>query len=130
MCRPSCWHSTGQDGAEFFADYRQWEDTQRGQTAAEDKGAAPASPAAKRAPTGIKRLTYTERREWEQMESAIQAAEQALDACRAAADDPSIGADAVVLQERYAALQAAQEHVDRLYARWAELEEKQTTESR
>ena len=35
----------------------------------------------------------------------------------------------MVLQERYAALQAAQEHVDRLYARWAELEEKQTTDT-
>ena len=40
--------------------------------------------------------TYTERREWEQMETTILAAEQALDACRAAADDPSCGADAVV----------------------------------
>jgi len=115
----------GTGRTEFFADYRQWEDAQRGQMPAADKGVAPASPPVKRAPAGIKRLTYTERREWEQMESAIQAAEQALDVCRAAADDPSIGADAVVVQERYAALQAAQEHVDRLYARWAELEEKQ-----
>jgi ATP-binding cassette subfamily F protein uup len=120
----------GRGGAEFFADYRQWEDTQRGQPAAADQSAAPTTSRAKRAPTGVKRLTYAERREWEQMESAILAAEQALDACRAAADDPSIGADAVVVHERYAALQAAQQHVDQLYARWAELEEKQTGDVR
>jgi ATP-binding cassette subfamily F protein uup len=106
------------------------EDAQRGQTAAEDEGVTPASPPVKRAPTGIKRLTYTERREWEQMESAIQAAEQARDACQAAAGDPSIAANTVVVQQRYAELQAAQENVDRLYARWAELEEKQTTDTR
>jgi ATP-binding cassette subfamily F protein uup len=120
----------GTGRAEFFADYQQWEDAQRGQTAAEDEGVTPASPPVKRAPTGIKRLTYTERREWEQMESAIQAAEQARDACQAAAGDPSIAANTVVVQQRYAELQAAQENVDRLYARWAELEEKQTTDTR
>ena len=116
----------GTGRAEVFADYQQWEDTQRRQVPAEDKIAAAARAPAKRVPTGIKRLTYTEQREWAQMEATILAAEQALEACRAAAADPSIAADAVVLQERYAALHAAQEHVDRLYARWAELEEKQT----
>ena len=59
------------------------------------------------------------------MEATILAAEQVLAACRVATHDPSIAADTVVLQERYAALQAAQERVDCLYARWAELEEKQ-----
>jgi ATP-binding cassette subfamily F protein uup len=60
------------------------------------------------------------------MEATILAAEQALEACRVAAEDPSVAADAVVLHGRYTALQAAQEQVDRLYARWAELEAKQT----
>jgi hypothetical protein len=59
------------------------------------------------------------------MEEAIQSAEEALDACRAAIHDPSIAADAVILQQRHADLEAAQEHVDRLYARWVELENKQ-----
>jgi diaminopimelate decarboxylase len=67
-----------------------------------------------------------ERREWEQMEKMILAAEQDLAACHAAAHDPSIAADAAVLQQRYEALRQAQEHADALYARWAELEEKQT----
>ena len=42
-----------------------------------------------------------------------------------AVDDPAIASDPTALQERYAALEAAQAEVDRLYARWAELEAKQ-----
>jgi ATP-binding cassette subfamily F protein uup len=37
-----------------------------------------------------------------------------------------IASSASDLQERYAALQAAETEVERLYARWAELEEKRT----
>jgi ATP-binding cassette subfamily F protein uup len=115
----------GTGGAQVFADYQQWEDAQRGQSSAAEKPTA--TPVrAKPTPSGIKRLTYAEQREWAQMETAILAAEQALEACRVAADDPSIAANAEAVHQRYTALQAAQEHVDRLYARWAELEEKQT----
>jgi ATP-binding cassette subfamily F protein uup len=59
------------------------------------------------------------------MESIILDAELALEVCHRATHDPSIAADAVVLQQRYEALHSAQEQVDRLYARWADLEEKQ-----
>ena len=41
-----------------------------------------------------------------------------------AADDPAIASAAEMLQERFAALHAAQAEVDRLYTRWTELEEK------
>jgi len=118
----------GTGGAEFFADYQQWEDVQRQATQpSEKKNDVPASRgAAKPAPAGIRRLSYNEQREWAQMEAAIFAAEEALEACRVATHDPAIAADALVLHERYTALQAAQEQVDRLYARWAELEAKQT----
>jgi ATP-binding cassette subfamily F protein uup len=114
----------GTGGTEVFADYPQWEEAQRRQAAAEKPAAT--RPLAKPAPSGRKRLTYTEQREWTGMEAAILAAEQALEACRLAAEDPSIAADAATLHERYTALQAAQDAVDRLYARWAELEAKQT----
>ena len=115
----------GSGGAEVFADYPQWEAAQRVRAAAAETLVSPAAVRVKAGPTGIKRLTYSEQREWAQMESTILAAEHALEACRTAAHDPAIAADAVVLQQRYAALRAAQERVDRLYARWAELEEKQ-----
>ena len=72
-----------------------------------------------------KRLTWAEQREWDGMEGAILEAERALDACREAVDDRAIASDAAALQERHAALEAARAEVDRLYARWAELEAKQ-----
>ena len=69
-----------------------------------------------------KRRGYLEQREWEGMEAAILEAESAVAACRQAAEDPAIASDPAALQARYAALDAAQAEVDRLYARWAELE--------
>ncbi len=59
------------------------------------------------------------------MEETILDAEEALAACREQAEDPAVASDSVALRERWAALEAARAEVDRLYARWAELEEKQ-----
>jgi ATP-binding cassette subfamily F protein uup len=59
------------------------------------------------------------------MEQAILDAERTLAACRSQVEDPAIVSDPTALQQRYAALEAAQTEVDRLYARWAELEAKQ-----
>jgi ATP-binding cassette subfamily F protein uup len=59
------------------------------------------------------------------MEQAILDAENARDACRRAAEAPTIASDPVALQARHTALDAARAEVDRLYARWAELEAKQ-----
>ena len=50
-----------------------------------------------------------------------------MERCRLAAEDPAIASDPAALQERYAALDAARAEVDRLYARWAELEAKGET---
>ena len=59
------------------------------------------------------------------MESRVVAAENQLSEARSRAEDPSIATDADVLQERLQALESAQQDVDRLYERWAELEAKQ-----
>ena len=115
----------GTGRTQFFADYRQWEEAQRRPTPPVEKAAAAPGTSAKPAASGIKRLSYGKRREWEQMEATILTAEQDLDACRAAVEDPSIAVNAALLHQRYAALQAAQERVDRLYERWAELEAEQ-----
>ena len=73
-----------------------------------------------------KRLGYREQREWDGMEAAILEAERIVELAQQAAEDPAIASDPVALQERYAALEAARVHVERLYTRWAELEAKQT----
>jgi ATP-binding cassette subfamily F protein uup len=69
-------------------------------------------------------LSYRERQEWETIEEKILKAEETVVTCQAAANDPAIVSSAEALHERYAALQSAQVDVERLYARWTELDEK------
>ena len=112
----------GSGGARMFADYAQWE-------ASREAAPTPAVNAARPAPARERsrrpRLGYLEQRELDGMEAAILAAESVAAACREAAEDPAIASDPAALQERLAALEKAQAEVDRLYARWAELEAKQ-----
>ena len=113
----------GKGGATPFADYRQWE-------AARSAGPTPPPtkprPARASAPAADpeKRLTWKEQREWEGIEAAILAAEETLARCTGAVNDPAIASRADELAARCRALQAAQDEVDRLYARWAELDAK------
>jgi ATP-binding cassette subfamily F protein uup len=60
------------------------------------------------------------------MEQRIMEAEELLSAKQTALDEASQSGDAARAKEAYDAMLAAQEEVDRLYARWAELEAKQT----
>jgi ATP-binding cassette subfamily F protein uup len=113
----------GRGGAEYFADYSQWES--EGRSARTSPLATKAAPAPRKAEK-TKRLSYLEQREFDAMETSVLEAEERLAAAQKAAADPSIAADAQALQERFAALSAAQAEVDRLYARWAELEAKQS----
>jgi ABC transport system ATP-binding/permease protein len=137
----------GRGGAETFADYAQWE------AAREDLGRLPldsrpldsgpldsrpldSRPLTLPSPRGgegerkgerRRRRGYLEQREWDGMEAAILEAEAAAEACRKAAEDPAIASDPAALQARHVALEAARAEVDRLYARWAELEDKGET---
>jgi ATP-binding cassette subfamily F protein uup len=113
----------GRGGAETFADYAQWEAAR--DEAARDAPAAAARPSPPRERPRAKRLGYLEQREWSGMEQAILDAEAVMEARQRAADDPAIASDPVALQERLAALETARAEVDRLYARWAELDAKQ-----
>jgi ATP-binding cassette subfamily F protein uup len=114
----------GTGRAEWFADYAQWEAVQ-GRTAPEDrksqssKGNSASGGRSKR-----KGLSYKEQGEWDQIEARIQEAEATVAACQVRANDPSIASSPADLQERYTVLHASQADVERLYARWAELDAK------
>ena len=114
----------GLGGAGRFASYGQWEERLAASPAISSP--APRAAAAPRVvdPPAKKRFTYDEKREWESMEATILAAEARVAAMEAAVASPDPGASAVALAERYSALADAQKEVERLYARWAELEEK------
>jgi ATP-binding cassette subfamily F protein uup len=109
----------GEGGAEVFADYSQWEQARAVKPARILKDRPEANLTAPK-----KRLGYLEAREWEQMEQRILAAEEALEAARAALQAPEVVSDGVALQQRYAQMQAAEAEVEKLYARWAALEAK------
>lgn len=114
----------GTGRAEWFADYAQWESMQARK--AGDGRRAPVSDNGNpvTVPSKRKGLSYRERQEWEAIEQKILKAEDVAAACQAAANDPAIASSAEALQERHAALHAAQAEIERLYARWTELEDK------
>jgi ATP-binding cassette subfamily F protein uup len=58
------------------------------------------------------------------MEAQILVAEGLVATCQLAADDPAVVSNHKALRERAAALAHAQTAVEKLYARWAELEGK------
>jgi ABC transport system ATP-binding/permease protein len=58
------------------------------------------------------------------MEQRVAEAEEILQAKRVQLEDPAIASDGPRLLTAHAELEAAQNTVDTLYARWAELEKK------
>jgi len=121
----------GLDGfgeAEAFADYSQWEIWQRQQEIRRSGESRPdrSTASSPRLPGAKKKLSYIEAREYETIEQRLAEAEETLQAKRAALEDPSIASDGPRLLAASAELEAAQKAVDALFARWAELEEKQT----
>ena len=121
----------GEGKSGIYADYEQYaKATKSSRRGAKDnqasKGSAKSSaadgPAA--AKVSLKRLGYLEQREYEGMEAAIAAAEADMARHEEAAADPGIHAAPAKLTAAYDALKGAQELVEKLYTRWAELETK------
>ncbi|MGE5647136.1 MAG: ABC-F family ATP-binding cassette domain-containing protein [Acidobacteriota bacterium] len=112
----------GKGGAGRFADYSQWEAWQP----EPDKQVKPKAPSAVRAsaPAAKKKPSYLEAREYAVIEQRIAEAEHALEARRAALEDPAVMRDGRRLHELSLEIEEAQKAVDALYARWAELEER------
>lgn len=117
----------GQSGAESFADYSQWELWQaaRKQQSAQKNGSSPRAAESRLSPSAKKKLSYLEAREYAGLEQRIAQAEESLRQKRATAEDPAIASDAERLLLAHSELQQAQNDVDALYERWAELEGKQ-----
>ena len=69
-------------------------------------------------------LTYREKQEFAGMEERLLAAEEQVDALEAELNDPAVARDHERLRTTYEAHRAAQAELDRLFARWEELERK------
>lgn len=123
----------GLGGVERFADYSQWDAWQKSQvseslkkTQSELRPATKAKEKPQQPTAAKKKLSYNETRELSTIEDRIAAAEKELQEKHAALDDPSVTRDHVRLQSSLAEMAEAQKAVDILYARWAELEQKQS----
>jgi ATP-binding cassette subfamily F protein uup len=122
----------GQGGIGLFADYSQWErwleERERTARSAVAKSSEKSSESANgdraRQGSGRKKLSYLESREYEAIEQQVAHAEDRLQAKRAQLEDPGIVSDSERLIAAHAEMEEAQEKVDALYARWAELEKK------
>ena len=118
----------GKGNANLYADLSQWENAREREKSQPAEGKAASKPppqAVKRPPPGLKRLNWNEQREWEQMETKIMDAESELEGARAHMDDPAVLADRHQLAEACKRVETAQLTVQKLYARWEELEAKQ-----
>ena len=76
--------------------------------------------------TASKRLSYLEQREFDRIEADIQLAESEVAEKEAALEASNASGDAERLAKAYSDLEEAQAKVERLYARWAELEAKKS----
>lgn len=70
-----------------------------------------------------KKLSYNEQREFNQLEDKILLAESALEEWKAKVDDPKVQVKPIELKEAFENMKDAQDLVDKLYERWAELGE-------
>ncbi len=113
---------------ERYADLAQWLEARQRRPEAGGEAREPKPARAERAArkAGSKKLSYHEQREWDGMEEAVLAAEERLEAAQEAVADPAVATDPRALQERTLELDAARREVERLYERWAALEEKVT----
>jgi ATP-binding cassette subfamily F protein uup len=122
----------GRGNAKSYAELAQWENARAAaeeaetltavaakRTDAKAQGTSAAPPANRKV-----RLSWKEQRELEVMEEMIHAAEASVESLQARTTDPAVMADHVKLHEAYDQLAAAQHEVERLYARWAELDAK------
>ncbi len=115
----------GKGGAEFFADYAQWEQAQKEEkdTPKSDKpqlATSQVSPPAKK-------LSYKEQKELQQMEATILKAEEQVKFYEEEMQNPKVVANPTELNKICLQLKEAQEKVETLYKRWAELGEKKIT---
>jgi ATP-binding cassette subfamily F protein uup len=121
----------GRGGAERFADYSQWNawKSERGQKKTSELTPRSADGAEKKVTATVtnvnrKKLSYLENREYATIEQDIADADEQLEKCRVALEDPAIASDAAALDAASAAVAAAEARLDGLYLRWTELEAK------
>lgn len=119
---------TGLGDCHLYASYEQWENeyvqSLKGAKRQRDVKTVNSGDGVVNKAKNSKKLSYMEQREFDGMEEAIGVAEENLAVCQKTVEDPAIATSSMKLQEATLALQKAEEAVEKLYKRWAELEGK------
>lgn len=114
-----------QSDSELFADYRQWENYQQ-QKAEQEKGLLKEKNEKKevlsRPEEKPRKLTYSEKREWEQMEEKILTVEKEIERLQTVIQDPLLMQQSEKLQQTCQELDLKHKSLEQLYQRWQELE--------
>ncbi|MFO0809846.1 MAG: ABC-F family ATP-binding cassette domain-containing protein [Gemmataceae bacterium] len=113
----------GRGGAASYASVGQWLAAYERANEPTRPEPRPTKPIMVPTPPKAKKLSYKEQQEWDGMEAAVLAAES-LAAEREAAVERAATAGHIALAEACRALEEAKHGVERLYARWQELEER------
>lgn len=108
---------------ELFADYRQWEEYKARQKPVTESGKKEkvVEKVPEKKESGAKKLSYKEKFELEEIESKIPALEEQAAKLHHEIENIS---DTKQLQVNCEALNTVQQQIDKLYARWQELEDK------
>jgi ATP-binding cassette subfamily F protein uup len=119
---------SGSGEAGWFADYSQWESwlSKKNQEKERRQDRPPIPQNSGKRTANRKKLSYLDSREFETIEDRIAEAEQALLQKRRSLENPEVLRDPKTLAAATEEIDQAQEAVDALYSRWAELEEKQS----
>jgi ATP-binding cassette subfamily F protein uup len=113
----------GRGGASFFADYAQWQAHQMQPVSRPAK--SPSQTAITVSPRSGPKLTRVEQRELERMEETIAGAEAELKRLQAQMTSHEVVTDYVKLADCMQHVGEQERVIERLFARWQELEAKQ-----
>lgn len=114
----------GLGGAEYFADYAQWESNQNSRRKAEAKAKSAAQGNGSKKSVA-KPLSTAEKKELATIGEKIEAAEAQVALLKERMHDPEIALDHVKLQASQTEVYEAEIVVQKLFARWEELESRQ-----
>lgn len=114
--------------SELFADYRQWEQYQIQKNEQEKEVQKEKVEKKESTPRTIERsrkMNFSEKREWEQMEGKILALEKEIESLQAQIHDPLVTNQPAKMQQVCQELDLKQQALEKLFQRWQELELKQ-----
>jgi len=113
----------GNGGATAYADYAQWEEDRKKTEVkpAKEKTEQPKKNQREKVPS--KKMSYKDKLELEKMPLMIEAAENLVSDLETKLQQPEIATEPAKLADICSELKIAHDDVDRLYARWSELED-------